>query len=257
VENRQGADGIPAVTSFLAARDSHLLLLSFAGIITINPLLHERLPYDPARDLVPIAPVSDNFLGVSVNAVLKAESLADLIRIAKAQPGKLNWAATPGLPYYILLALQKSAGIELTQVSYRDFAPAYQDLNQGRLHVAATGVPPLLPHHQAGTAKLVLVTNRERSPQAPEVPTAREAGYPDLTFEGTVGIYGWRDMPAEIRERISADVRAVVADPAFRARLAAGGTAARAGTSAEFAAAIEDQRAKIAAIHQANAKAKP
>jgi tripartite-type tricarboxylate transporter receptor subunit TctC len=257
VENRQGADGIPAVTSFLAARDSHLLLLSFAGIITINPLLHERLPYDPARDLVPIAPVSDNFLGVSVNAVLKAESLADLIRIAKAQPGKLNWAATPGLPYYILLALQKSAGIELTQVSYRDFAPAYQDLNQGRLHVAATGVPPLLPHHQAGTAKLVLVTNRERSPQAPEVPTAREAGYPDLTFEGTVGIYGWRDMPAEIRERISADVRAVVADPAFRVRRAAGGTAARAGTSAEFAAAIEDQRAKIAAIHQANAKAKP
>jgi tripartite-type tricarboxylate transporter receptor subunit TctC len=89
------------------------------------------------------------------------------------------------------------------------------------------------------------------------VPTAREAGYPDLTFEGTVGIYGWREMPGDIRERISADVRAVAADPAFRARLATGGTAARGGTSAEFAAAIEDQRAKIAAIHQLNAKPKP
>jgi len=257
VENRQGADGIPAVTTFLAARDTHVLLLSFAGIITINPLLHERLPYDPVRDLVPIVPVSDNFLGVSASSVLKAESLADLVRIAKAQPGKLNWAATPGLPYYILLALQKNAGIDLTQVSYRDFGPAYQDLNQGRLHVAATGVPALLPHHHVGTGKLMFVTNRERSPQAPEVPTAREAGYPDLTFEGTVGIYGWRDMPIDIQERISADVRVIAAEPVFRARLASGGTTARAGTAAEFAAAIEDQRAKIAAIHQANAKPKP
>jgi tripartite-type tricarboxylate transporter receptor subunit TctC len=257
VENRQGADGIPAVTAFLAARDTHLLLLSFAGIISINPLLHDKLPYDPLRDLVPIAPVADNFLGVAVSSTLKAASLADLIRIAKPQPGKLNWAATPGLPYYILLALQKSVGIEMTQVSYRDFAPAFQDLNQGRLQVAATGVPFLLPHHQAGTAKLIFVTNRERSPQAPEVPTAIEAGYPDLTFEGTVGMYGWRDFPADIKERIVTDVQAVTRDPAFRTRLVSAGTAARTGTSAEFAAAIEDQRAKIAIIHQANATSKP
>jgi tripartite-type tricarboxylate transporter receptor subunit TctC len=217
-------------------------------------LLHERLPYDPAKDLVPIVPVADNFLGVSATAALKLESLADLVKAAQAQPGKLNWAATPGLPYYILLALQKSAGIDMVQVAYRDFGPAAQDLNQGRLHVAATGVPLLVPHHHAGTAKLLFVTNRERSPQAPEVPTAREAGYPDLTFEGTVGVYGWRDMPASIQERIATDVRAVAADPAFRARVAAAGTAARIGSSAEFAAAIEEQRAKIAAIHQANAK---
>jgi tripartite-type tricarboxylate transporter receptor subunit TctC len=254
VENRQGADGIPAVTTFLGARDSHVLLLSFAGIITINPLVHERLPYNPAKDLVPIVQVADNFLGVSASAVLKAESIADLVKAAQMQPGKLNWAATPGLPYYILLALQKSAAIEMVQVAYRDFGPAAQDLNQGRLHVAATGVPFLLPHHRAGTAKLMFVTNRERSPQAPEVPTAREAGYPDLTFEGSVGIYGWRDMPAEIRERVSKDVQAVVADPGFRARVAAAGTAARAGSSAEFAAAIEEQRGKIAAIHRATAK---
>jgi tripartite-type tricarboxylate transporter receptor subunit TctC len=117
-------------------------------------------------------------------------------------------------------------------------------------------VPALVPHHQAGTGKLLFVTNRERAPQAPEVPTAREAGYPDLTFEGAVGIYGWRDFPADIKNRIIADVGAVAVDSAFRARLASGGTAARSGTSAEFAAAIEDQRSKIATIHQANAKPK-
>ena len=250
VENRQGADGIPAVTSFLSARDNHTLLFSFAGVVTFNHLLHERLPYDRS-ELVPLVPVVDNFLGVSVSATLKLDSLADLVKAAKAQPGKLNWAATPGLPYYVLLALQKFAGIEMVQVSYRDFAPAYQDLNQGRLHVAGTGVPTLVPHHRAGTAKLIFVTNRERSPQAPDVPTAAEAGYGDLTFDGVSGIYGWRDMAAEIRQRLVADVGAIVADPAFRDRVAGVGTAARSGTPEQFAAAIEEQRAKIATIHQA------
>jgi tripartite-type tricarboxylate transporter receptor subunit TctC len=254
VENRQGADGIPAVSAFLSARDNHTFLLSFAGVITFNALLHERLPYDPATDLVPIAPVIDNFLGVSATALLKVNSLAELVQAARAQPGKLNWAATPGLPYYVLLALQKSAGIDMMQVAYRDFAPAYQDLTQGRLHVAATGVPTLAPHHQAGTAKLLFVTNRDRSPQTPDVPTAAEAGYGELTFEGTVGLYGWRDMPASLKERIATDLNAITADPAFRARAIAVGTAPRGGTPAAFAAAIEQQRAKIAAIHQASAK---
>jgi len=254
VENRQGADGIPAVSSFLSVRDNHTFLLSFAGVITFNALLHERLPYDPATDLVPIAPVIDNFLGVSATALLKVNSLAELVQAARAQPGKLNWAATPGLPYYVLLALQKSAGIDMVQVSYRDFAPAYQDLNQGRLHVAATGVPTLAPHHQAGTAKLLFVTNRDRSPQTPDVPTAAEAGYGELTFEGTVGLYGWRDTPVSLKERIATDLNAITADPAFRARAIAVGTAPRSGTPAAFAAAIEEQRAKIAAIHQASGK---
>lgn len=254
VENRQGADGIPAVSSFLSARDNHTFLLSFAGVITFNALLHERLPYDPATDLVPIAPVIDNFLGVSATALLKVNSLAELVQAARAQPGKLNWAATPGLPYYVLLALQKSAGIDMVQVSYRDFAPAYHDLNQGRLHVAATGVPTLAPHHQAGTAKLLFVTNRDRSPQTPDVPTAAEAGYRELTFEGTVGLYGWRDMPASLKERIATDLNAITGDPAFRARAIAVGTAPRGGTPAAFASAIEEQRGKIAAIHQASAK---
>jgi tripartite-type tricarboxylate transporter receptor subunit TctC len=253
VENRQGADGIPAVTTLLSTRDNHTFLFSFAGIVTFNHLLHERLPYDP-KELVPIAPAVDNFLGVSASATLKVETLADLVAAAKAQPGKLNWAATPGLPYYVLLALQRSAGIEMVQVAYRDFAPAYQDLNQGRLHVAGTGVPTLLAHHRAGTARLLFVTNRERSPQAPDVPTAAEAGYRDLTFDGVSGIYGASDTPAEIKARIATDTRTFIADPAFRARIAGVGTTPRPGTPEEFAAAIEEQRAKIAAIHQASEK---
>jgi len=253
VENRQGADGIPAVTAFLTARDNHTFLFSFGGIVSFNHLLHERLPYDP-KELVPLAPAIDNFLGVSASATLKVNTLAELVAAAKAQPGKLNYAATPGLPVFVLLALQRYAGIEMSNVPYRDFAPAYQDLASGRLHVASTGVPTLAPHHRAGNAKLLFVTNRERSPQAPDVPTAAEAGYRDLTFEGVSGIYGWRDMPAEIRRRVIADVATIVADPAFRTRVIGVGSVARSGTPEEFAAAIEDQRARITAIHEATAK---
>jgi tripartite-type tricarboxylate transporter receptor subunit TctC len=256
VENRQGADGIPAVTTFLSARDNHTFLFSFAGVVTFNHLLHERLPYE-AADLVPIVPAIDNFLGVSATTSLKVNSMSDLVAAARTQPGVLNWAATPGLPRYIMLALQKSAGLQMVEVAYRDFAPAYQDLNQGRLHFAATGLPTLVPHHQAGTAKLVFVTNRERSPQAPDVATAAESGYPDITFEGTVGLYGWRDMPADLKRRIADEVTTIITDPAFRARAISVGVAPRPGTTDEFAAMIEEQRTKIAVIHQATLKPSP
>jgi tripartite-type tricarboxylate transporter receptor subunit TctC len=248
VENRQGADGIPAVTGFVSARDNHSLLFSFAGIITINPLTYDKLPYDPVRDLVPVAWVADNFIGIAVPETLKVNSLDDFVKLARSQPGKLNWAASPGVPHYVFAALQKSAGIEMMQVSYRDFRPALQDLGEGRIQAVATGVALLVPQMQAGKVKLLMVNNRQRSPQAPEVPTATEAGYPELTFEGAVGLYGWRDMPSGLKERIAADVRAVATDPTTAARVASMGSALRVGTSTEFAAVIEEQRAKIAAI---------
>jgi tripartite-type tricarboxylate transporter receptor subunit TctC len=248
VENRQGADGIPAVSGFVSGRDNHTLLFSFAGIITINPLIYEKLPYDPVRDLVPVAWVADNFIGIAVPEMLKVNSLDDFVNLARSQPGKLNWAASPGVPHYVFAALQKSAAIELVQVSYRDFRPALQDVGEGRIQAVASGVALLLPQVHTGKIKLLMVNNRQRSPQAPEVPTATEAGYPELTFEGAVGLYGWRDMPTDLKERIAADVRTVAIDPVIATRVANMGSVLRIGTPTEFAAAIEEQRAKIAAI---------
>jgi tripartite-type tricarboxylate transporter receptor subunit TctC len=120
--------------------------------------------------------------------------------------------------------------------------------------VAVTRLSLLLPQVQAGKASVLMVTNPERSPLAPDVRTAKEAGYPDLTFSGAVGFYGWRDMATELKERIAVDVRAVGADPAISARITSLGSAVRVGTTSEFTAAIEEQRAKIAAIHRATAK---
>jgi tripartite-type tricarboxylate transporter receptor subunit TctC len=248
VENRQGGDGIPAVTGFVAARDDHALLCSFPGIVTINPLVHANLPYDANRDLVPVVSLADNFLGIAVSATLKLNSVDDFVKLARARPGQLNWAASPGNPLYGFAALLKSAGIAIAQVPYRDFNPALQDVGEGRIQVVATGVGALLPLAQAGKVKLLMVHNRQRSPQAPEVPTAAEAGYPELTLEGLTGLYGWRDMPADVKERIAADARALGAEPALIERITAIGSVLRVGTPTEFVAALEEQRAKIATI---------
>jgi len=251
VENRQGADGILAVQSFLSDRDNHSLIFGFAGLHSINPILHgDKLPYD-VRDVVPVASAIDSTLALTVSEAAKVNTLAEFVALAKAQPGKLNWAATTGLPLYVVAALQKVAGIDITQISYRDFSPAFQDFASGRVQLLATGITLLLPQVQAGRGKFLMVTNSARSPLAPDVPTPKEAGFPELTFNGVNGIYGWRDMPASLKARIAADVREIATDPTVAARLQPTGATPRPGNAAEFAAAIEEQRAKVAAVAQA------
>jgi len=251
VENRAGPDGLVAVMAFVGARDEHTLLFSIGGPLTINPVAHARLDYDPDRDLVPIASASDSFLAVAVHPSLGVGSIDELIALAKRQPGKLSWAATPGLPQFIFAGFAKSAGLDLVQVSYRNFSPALQDLAENRIQVVATGLLPLLPLARDGKLKLLAVTNRERSRAAPELPTAREIGHPELAADGFQGFFGWRGMSDELRDRIAADVRAVGADPALADKLAVLGQAMRTGTPAELAAMIAEQRARIAEIAQA------
>ena len=248
VENRPGVDGLAGVTSFVNSHDDHELLFSFAGPISINPLIYDKLPYDPDRDLVPITSALDNFFCIAVSSSMGVDSLDLFVAKVRDNPGKFNWAATAGLPQYIFSAFQKSAGLALTQVPYRDFAPALQDFAEGRIHVVVTAPPLLLGHVSAGKAKFLMVTNRQRSPLAPEVPTAAESGFPELTFEGVVGFYGWRDMPAPLRDRIAADVATAAADPAIVARLRDIGAIVRVGTPAEFAASIAEQRKKVREI---------
>jgi tripartite-type tricarboxylate transporter receptor subunit TctC len=137
----------------------------------------------------------------------------------------------------------------MARVPYRDINLSLSDLGEGRIQVAMLSLSMVQPQVQAGRAKLLAVTSRNRVPSLPEVPTVSEAGYPVLELEGLVGLYGPRTMPAELRERISGDVRAVV-DSAMAARLATTGQVLNVTTPAEYAAAIEDQRAKVAAVAQ-------
>ncbi len=251
VENRPGADAIIAVTAFVGARDQHTLLFSFGGPVTINPATHAALPYDPDRDLVPIVAASDSFLAVAVNASLGVTSLEALVERAKAEPAKLNWAGPAGLPEFAFAGFAKAFGLDMVELTYRDFNPALQDLAEGRIAVVATALVPLLPLAQAGKIRILAVTNWRRAPAAPDIETVKEANFPELAVDGFQGFFGWRDMPTELRDRIAGDVRAVGSDPELGKRLDAIGQAVRVGTTADFIAMLDEQRAKIGAIVKA------
>lgn len=248
VENLPGADGLIAAKEFVRRRDDHTLFYSFAGLITINPWNYATLPYDPARDLVPISASSDNFLAIAVSAKLDVATLPELLNRGRSRVEKINWAATAGLPYFAFAGIQNASGLEMVYVPYRDFNPALTDLIAGRIDVVSTALTQLLQHEQAGNLKLIAVINRTRSALTPNVPTVAELGYPDLAFDGITGFFGWRDMSVPLRERIAADVRSIASQPAVVARFEAMGVMARSGTPAEFAMAIEEQRVKVAKV---------
>ncbi len=246
IENRPGGDGLVAITSFLGANDDHTLLFAGMGTFTAHPYLHEKLPYS-RNDIVPVAGVSNIVVAVGVPASLNVNSVAELVAMAKAQPGKLNAAAVPGITDFILSAFLKTNGIEMARVPYRDINQSISDLAEGRIQVAMLSLSMIQAQVQAGRTKLLAVTSNKRAPTVPEVPTFKEAGFPVLELEGLVGLYGPKTMPNELRERIASDVKAVV-DPAMATRLATTGQLLNATTPAEYAAAIEDQRNKVAAV---------
>jgi tripartite-type tricarboxylate transporter receptor subunit TctC len=248
VENIPGLDGIAGAKEFASRRDDHTLLYSFATLITINPLVHGKLPYDPARDLVPIAATSDNALVIASAASLPVSSLTELGQAARAQAGKLTFAATPGLPRYGFAAFQQRIGADMSEAAYRDFNQAIVDLGEGRIHAVAAGLAPLLPHARAGKVKLLALLNRERVSIAADVPTVAEAGYPELTVAAVTGFFGWRDMPAALRDRIAADIADVGAAEEIRNRLDRIGITTRVSTPEGFEQLIAEQRDRISTI---------
>jgi tripartite-type tricarboxylate transporter receptor subunit TctC len=245
VENRPGADGVIGVSAFLATDDDHTLLYAISAVLTVHPITNAKLPYDPLRDLVPISPTSDVVLAIAVTEKKSIRSLDDLVQTARAQPGKLNWASSPGLPPFVVGGFLKNSKLDIPYVSYRDLAPVLQDIGEGRIDVLVHALGVIMPQVHAGRARLLAVASDVRVPLAPDVPTVAEAGFPKLRMDGVVGFFGKRGMPDTLRDRIASDVRAIANEPAIREKLAAVGQAARPGTAAEFAALLDEYRRRL------------
>jgi len=245
VENRPGGDGLVAIGAFAAANDDHVLLASPSGSFTAHPFIYKHLPYKPT-DLAPIARVSNTVIVVAVPASLEVRSLAELVAMARAQPDKLNWAGTTGNNEFLFAAFLKNAGLAMPKVPYRNLVEAANDLALGRISVNLTAFAIARPQLDAGKIRLLAVTNSTRSAILPDVPTVAEAGYPALTIDGLVGFFGPPSMPERLREAIAADVRASM-DALVEERLSLTGQVPNFGGPADFAAALEHQRAHLAA----------
>jgi tripartite-type tricarboxylate transporter receptor subunit TctC len=252
VENRPGADGVLAINAVLSARDDHVLLYGPAASFVGHPYTLDKLPYDP-RDLVPVARVSNTVVCIAAPASLKIGSLKELMALVREQPGKLNWTTTVGVTDIIVAGYLKSAGLDMVKVPYRDTVSALNDLVEGRIQFYGAACAIVQAQAQAGRIKALAVTNRTRAPSLADLPTVAEAGFPELSFDGLIGLIAARGsgMTDALRARIAADVQAVVADPVITERLTATGQIVNPGTPAEFAAAIDEQAAHLATFAKA------
>jgi tripartite-type tricarboxylate transporter receptor subunit TctC len=250
VENRVGGDGIVAITSFLSANDDHVLLGAPVSSFTSHPYVVPNLPYKQ-NDLAPIARGWNLTLVVAVPTSLPVNSLKEFVAFAKKQPGKLNWAGTTGTIDFLFAGFLKKNNLELARVPYRNPQDAANDLATDRVQIVDASLPTLRPQLQAGKIKLLAVTNTEKDPTLPNLPTAREAGYPELTLDGLIGLFGPPSMPVKLREHIAAGVKVATSDPLVGERLALTGQTLNFGGAAEFAADIDAQRASVAAAAKA------
>ncbi len=247
VENRPGGDGIVAIGGFVNAKDDHILLFSPSSSFTAHPYLHDNLPYRPA-DLAPVARVSNTIIALSVPAALPVQSLDELLKLVRAQPGKLNWAGVTGALDFMFASFLKSTGLDISKVPYRNAVEAANDLAENRIQVYRSAYAIIRAQVQAGKAKILALSNSVRAPALPNIPTVADAGYPELIIDGLIGLFGPPSMPMDLRERIAADVKAVIdSNPTFGERIALSGQFVNPGRPGEFGASIDQQRATLAA----------
>jgi tripartite-type tricarboxylate transporter receptor subunit TctC len=247
VENKPGGDAMLAIMAVVNAHDDHVLLFAPASTFTAHPLLHDKLPYK-SDDLVPIARVTNTLIAFGVPTALGVSSVKEFAAKAKAEPGKLNYASVTGANDLLFAAFLKTQKLDVAKVPYRNTVDAINDLADGRIQAYVGAYAIMRPRVQAGKVKVIALTNREHAKSLDDIPTAREAGYPSLEFDGLVGLLGPKGMPKAAIDRIAADIKEYVSDPGINAKLVATGQVVNPGTGADFAKDLKEQRDTVAEI---------
>jgi tripartite-type tricarboxylate transporter receptor subunit TctC len=247
VENRPGGDAFVAITGVLSANDTHTLLFAPASTFTAHPLLHEKLPYNP-KDLTPIARVTNTLIALGVPTEIGVSTVKELAAKTNAAPGKLNYASVTGANDLLFAAFLKTEKLEMAKVPYKDPVTAINDLSENRIQAFVGAYAIMRPRVQAGKVKVIALTNTAHAAALNDIPTASEAGFKSLELDGLVGLLGPKDMPLALREKIAADIKAVLSDPEINSKLAATGQVVNPGSPKEFEAALNEQTGKVADI---------
>jgi tripartite-type tricarboxylate transporter receptor subunit TctC len=245
-DNRAGAGGsIGAEIVARAVPDGYTVMISHSGPLAIEPLLHAKPAYDPERDFAPISLVASSPYLLLVNPSVAAKSVKDLVALAKAQPGKLNFASGgPGTGIHMAGELfNYAAGVQITHVPYKGAGPGMTALMSGEVDMMFNGVSSALPQVRSGKLRALAAAGAKRTPLLPDLPTIAESG---LSFD-TSGWYGFvapRGTPAPIVNKLHADVVKALALPAIRERLAGAGIEGIGSTPAQYAAFQREELAK-------------
>jgi tripartite-type tricarboxylate transporter receptor subunit TctC len=249
IENKPGAGNNIATEAMINSPPDGYTALLANPANAINATLYQRLSFNFMRDTAPVAGFMRVPNVMEVNPKVPANSVAEFIAYAKANPGKINWASSGnGTSVHLSGELFKiMAGIDLTHVPYRGSAPALTDMISGTVQVMFDNMPSSLPHIQAGTLRALGVTTAARSDALPNVPTVAETvpGYEASAFFGMSMPKG---TPAEVIEKLNKEINAGLADPGMKARLAELGGILMPGTPAQFGQVIAEETEKWAKV---------
>jgi len=251
IENKGGAGGSIATRQVAkAAPDGYTLGLGGTGTLAINPTLYPNVGYDPRRDFAPVGLIATSALVVLVHPGIEAKSIAELIALAKREPGRLNYASA-GSGSGIHLGselLAQMAGIKLTHIPYKGSSPALTDLLGGHVAIYLSSLPPAIALVREGKVRALAVTGPARSPVFPDLPTVAEAALPGYEAVLHYGIVAPAGTPQPIIHKLNAAMRAALAEPDVRARIVADGAEPLPTTPAEYAADIDREERKWSAI---------
>ena len=251
VENKGGAAGqIGADVVAKAKPDGYTLLLGNIGTQAINPSLYARMPYDPDKAFAPISMVAELPLAMMINPQVPAKTPTEFIALARNKPGQLTYSSSGagGGPHLAAELFKRDSNTFILHVPYRGGGPAVADLLAGHVQLSFMTVLEASGHIKAGKLRALAVTSDKRVAALPDVPTLAESGLPGFNSISWIGLLAPAGTPAEVVEKISADVRAVVADDAVKARITGLGGVPLANTPQQFAAQIAHDRARYAKV---------
>ena len=243
IENKSGAAGIIGADAAAKSPPDGYTLFMAAGAHTLAPSLHKSLPYDIVRDFQPVSLAALGTYLLVVHPSVPANSVKELIELAKSKPGSLSFASSGvGAPPHLAgVMFQKLAGVTLNHVPYRGDTPAIADMMAGHVQLGFMSIQPLIPQVKAGTLRALAITSGKRSAAMPELPTIAESGLPGYDIGTWWGLLAPAKTPRPIVERIAAAMRKVTAIPSVKERFAAGGIAAQSNLPDEFVAMIKSE----------------